>query len=125
MRGLRRVNTATLEPWQRRNGEFESKLEYEIHGKFHEHERDVKGVDTTAWVALVDMLPAYEDVDALSDAIDAFDLRRCWRSGRASWRSSRLRRWQEAHMRRLAGRGWVLHRPLGWTPTFYHQDPPA
>ena len=73
MRGLRRVNTATLEPWQRRNGEFESKLEYEIHGKFHEHERDVKGVDTTAWVALVDMLPAYENVDALSDAIDAFD----------------------------------------------------
>ena len=99
--------------------------QYEIHGKFHEHERDVKGVDTTAWAALVDMLLAYEDVDALSDAIDAFDLRRCWRSGRASWRSSRLRRWQEAHMRRLAGRGWVLHRPLGWTPTFYHQDPPA
>ena len=47
--------------------------QYEIHGKFHEHERDVKGVDTTAWVALVDMLPAYENVDALSDAIDAFD----------------------------------------------------
>ena len=73
MRGFRLVNTASLEPWQRRNGEFESKLEYEIHGKFHEHERDVKGVDTTAWVALSDMLPAYDDVDALDAAICSFD----------------------------------------------------
>ena len=63
----------TLEPWQRRNGEFESKLEYEIHGKFHEHERDVKGVDTTAWVTLQDMRPAYKSFDALSEALDAFD----------------------------------------------------
>ena len=63
----------TLEPWQRRNGEFESKLEYEIHGKFHEHERDLKGVDTTAWVTLQDMRPAYESFDALSEALDAFD----------------------------------------------------
>ena len=73
MCGHRRVNTAILEAWQRRNGVFETKIEFEIHGKFHEHEHDEKGVDTTAWVELSDMLPAYACVDALSQAIGAHE----------------------------------------------------
>ena len=85
--GRRRVNTATLEPWQRRNGVFEVKLEYEVHAKFHEHEEDKKGVDTTAWVALEDLRPVYDRSIALRRSLRGRHLTRSmtrrWRAERA------------------------------------------
>ena len=65
------------------------------------HEEDKKGVDTTAWVALEDLRPAYDSFEALSEALDAFDdetlegregVMALIHAGRRSWREAQTAR---------------------------------